>query len=380
MSDKKKMSIFLYSLAAGGAERVAATLINRLEPGYDITLFLMRSSIFYDLPKDIRIVYLEDSDPRESGIMKLLKLPLLAWRYKRYNDAPVSLSFMNRPNYVNVLAKLFGMRSKVIVSERSTPSQMYGDGSLQSKINRFLIRALYAKADVVTSNSLGNSRDLEEHFGLRGVVTLNNLFDLERIGQLSQELVTVEKKRFTFITVGRLDANKNHRLLIDAVRNVDADLWIIGDGELRSSLEQYISESGLEDRVVLLGQRPNPFAYISKADCFVFSSLHEGFPNVLVEALACGLPVISTDCPNGPREILAPSGTKETLLGFNDGIERARYGILVPNGNEIRMTEAMELIAGNMEMREEYGNRAGERSRDYGIENIIHQYEELINS
>ena len=123
---------------------------------------------------------------------------------------------------------------------------------------------------------------------------------------LSKTDIEIKKRRFTFVTVGRLDNGKNHRLIIEAMKSIEADLWIIGDGELREELLSYIKELNLNDKVYLLGKKENPFAFLAKADCFVFTSNHEGFPNVLVEALACSLPVISTDCKSGPREILSP--------------------------------------------------------------------------
>ncbi|MCK9453842.1 MAG: glycosyltransferase, partial [Sulfurimonas sp.] len=215
----------IYSLASGGAERVVSILLDELKDKYDITLFLMNETIFYKIPKDIKIFYLENSYPRESGIKKLLKLPFLAWRYKKLNSAEVSLSFMNRPNYISILAKILGMKSKVVVSERAMPSLQHKSG-LQGFINRTLIKYLYKSADIITANSKGNTHDLQNSFGCKNVVTINNPFDLEKIETYSREEVDFRDEKFTFITVGRVDSGKNHKLLVEAIKDIDAKLYI----------------------------------------------------------------------------------------------------------------------------------------------------------
>ncbi|WP_226812724.1 glycosyltransferase family protein [Aliarcobacter butzleri] len=118
--------------------------------------------------------------------------------------------------------------------------------SLQYRLNRFLIKSLYPKADLCLSNSYGNMIDLKNNFNITKLAYIHNLFNLDMIEKISKE--EIEKKRFTFVTVGRLDHGKNHRLVIDAI---DADLWIIGDGELK---EEYIRVQKLENKVYLLGK------------------------------------------------------------------------------------------------------------------------------
>lgn len=372
---KRKLSILIYSLASGGAERVVSLLLGKLNVKYNITLFLMKDTIFYDIPKEIKIIYLENSNQKESGIKKLLKIPLLALKYKKLNKSEVSLSFMNRPNYINILAKIFGMKSKVIISERAMPSLQHSSG-VQGKINKILIKNLYHHADVVTANSLGNSRDLEQNFGCRNVVTINNPFDILKIEELSQEPVKYRDDKFTFITIGRLDSGKNHNLMIEAIKSLDAKLFIIGEGELRDNLKLKIENLELTNKVILLGKQSNPYKYLNKADCFVFSSNYEGFPNVLLEALGCSLPVISTDCQSGPREILAPNS--DISFQVKDKIEIAEYGIMTPTKSPKKLIKAMKLIIDDENLRRNYEKKAKKRASDFSIEKIIKQYEEIL--
>jgi len=375
---KKRLAIFLYSMGSGGAERVASILTREFVKKYHVTLVLMNDTLFYDIPRDVDIVFLEKSRPFENALLKLLKLPFLALKYKhlcKKREIDLSFSLMNRPNYVNIISRLFGNRVRVIVSERSTPSMMYAGKSLQSLVNRFLIRRLYPLADVVTANSSGNCNDLKNNFDLKDVALVYNPFDLKKIAAMSSQPVEMRTKRFTFVTVGRLDHNKNHRMLIDAVKKLDADLWIIGDGLLRSYLEEYIKSQQLEDRVILLGRQENPFAFMKKADCFVLSSRHEGIPNVLIEAMACGLPVISTDCQSGPREVLAPNQNRS----ISEGIEIAEYGILVPVDDAQSMLEAMQMVQEDKMLIKTLTKKVYSRAQDFELNAIVKKWFEVLD-
>lgn len=338
----------------------------------------MNTTLHYEIPSNQKIIYLDQDSSREIPIIKLLKLPFLGWKYKKIcqqNNIDVSLSFTNRPNYIALFSKLFGNQSQIIISERSQPSLQHHKG-LQGIVNKILISWLYPKANSVIANSRGNTLDLQTSFGVQSIKTVYNPFDLEAINRLVHTDIPIHKNRFTFITVGRLDHGKNHHLLIEAIKTLDAQLWIIGEGALRTELEQQIHTYNLQEKVILLGRQSNPFAYMAKADCFVFGSNHEGFPNVLVEALVCGLPVISTDCPSGPREILAP--TTDYTYQLLDDMECAEYGILIPLNNPVIMTKAMHLMMDNETTRNTYTNKTKSRALDFEKSEIIKQYAAIL--
>jgi N-acetylgalactosamine-N,N'-diacetylbacillosaminyl-diphospho-undecaprenol 4-alpha-N-acetylgalactosaminyltransferase len=372
---QKKLSILINDLDSGGAERVVSILLDMLKTKYDITLFVLHNIIFYDIPKDIKIVVVGNSKLSDSGLIKLLKLPYLAWRYKKLNiDSHISLSFLSRSNYINILAKLFGIKSKIIVGERAMPSLQYNQG-FQGQINKFLIKILYPKADLVFANSKGNALDLEKNFNIKDIKVINNLFDINQIIKLSKEKVKL-KDGFNFITIGRVDEGKNHQLLINAIANINANLYIIGDGILINKLNQQIKDLSLTNKVFLLGKQKNPYKYLSKADCFVFASTREGFPNVLVEALACKLALISTDCQSGPREILAP----DTDISFQlyNRIELANFGILTPVNRLESTIEAMNLIKNSTKLLNSYKNRAIQRAMEFDKDRIINDFINII--
>ena len=184
---------------------------------------------------------------------------------------------------------------------------------------------------------------------------------------------------FTFINIARLEKQKNHILLLKAfakLKNENCKLVIVGQGRLLKSLKFLSTELGIHEKVQFTGFQSNINSYLENADCFVFSSDFEGLGNVLIEALNTGLPIISTDCPHGPREILAPQ-TDERLL-VNDRIEFSRYGLLTPVSNIGFLAESMKIMMTDRYLREKYRELASERAADFDIKKISKQYFELF--
>src|SRR5680860_963911 len=170
------LGILIYSLAGGGAERVISYLLPYLKnQGYTVHLILMNSTISYEIPADVPIHFIERSKANESGISKFIKLPFLAYKYARVSkklQLTHSFSLLSRPNYINVLMRHFNKNPpKIIVSERNYASMIYGYGDMQSKINNFLVKSLYPKADMVIGNSKANVKDLIDNYGIKKELT-----------------------------------------------------------------------------------------------------------------------------------------------------------------------------------------------------------------
>ena len=383
---RKKMAILIYSLEGDGAERVVSILLNELKSDYEITLVLMHNRIDYEIPKEIEVVFLDEGEYQESGIKKLSKIPFLAYTYKelcKEYEIEISLSFMNRPNYINLLAKSYGNTPICIISERIAPSKEYSSNSLKDKTNRYLIKKLYPKADLILPNSQGIKSDLIENFSIssKNIQVVNNPIDLKRVEKLKVQECKFPFSTFTFINIGRLHPQKNQKMLIDAFYRLNdphSKLIIIGEGELREELEYLIESLGLSENVFLLGRQSNPFAYLSKADAFVLSSDYEGFPNVVLEALGCALPVISTDCKSGPREIL--SSQNGTHFELQKGVEYAKYGILVPTNDVDTMSEAMSRVKNDEKLRQRYKKMGTFRVKDFQKDKIVSLYKDRIEA
>ncbi|MFA0962047.1 glycosyltransferase [Roseivirga sp. BDSF3-8] len=377
---KKKLAILIISLRGGGAERVASILLQELHEVYDVHLVLMSRDIVYDIPDNIRIHYLTDQPADESTLSRMMNLPRLAWAYHklaRREGFDVSLSFMYRPNFINVLARKLGMKARVLISERNNPSE-------QHPLFRFLVRRLYGDADVVVPNAAGMGRELINNFGVpeAKVAVIHNPVDFSLIrgeGDIPANANAGTEGPFRFVTLGRLNRTKNQVMLVEAMHvleDKDCVLDIIGEGDQRPVIEDAIKKYGLEKRVNLLGFRKNPHQYMADANSFVYGSNFEGFPNVLIEAMALGLPVISTDCRFGPREILHPTDTD-----YSRSVSaplRAEYGYLQPLNDAKAMADTMRLIMENSDLREQMSKKSLERAGEYEKDKIITRFRQII--
>lgn len=325
-----RVALFLADLRGGGAERMMVALANGLcRRGCEVDLLVV----------DLAGPYLDEVE----GGVRLVKLgrrrvasaivPLA--RYLRAKRPHALISTLTHANLVALTAKrLAGGPTRVVVREANTPvaSQAH---DLKSRVMRMMINRAYRHADGVVAVSEGVARALQTVAGLtpQQVTTLYNPVVSRRLQVAAAEpvdhpwLATPEAP--VILSVASLTAKKDLATLLRAfarlVEDTDARLLVLGEGPERGELERQRAELGLADKVDLPGFDPNPFRYMARADLFVLSSRVEGLPGALIQALACGCPVVSTDCPSGPREIL------------DDGL----YGELVPVGDAAAMAEAM---------------------------------------
>lgn len=378
-----KIAILIYSLSGGGAERVVSYLLPYLKnKEIEVHLVLMNPTISYDIPKNIPIHFIETSQGGiENGFLKLIKLPWLAHKYaKLLSNLKITHSFalLTRPSYINILSRYFTKwHYKISISERSHPSMQYGYNNLQSKINNFLIKKLYPKADQIICNSHGNANDLISNYNLTAsqIAVVHNPVDIEKINGIEKKERFFSDEYFNIVTIGRLDTGKNHQLLINAIAPFPKiRLYILGDGWLSESLKQLAKKLGINERVFFLGFDNNPYKYLKTADLFLFGSNHEGFPNVLLEAMACGLPVVSTNCKSGPDEIMELKDIKT-----ND-IMLTNYGILTPVGNTVLLQKALGYCLENPAFLENCRKNVKERIQDFKRDPILEAYANMILS
>jgi len=276
------------------------------------------------------------------------------------------------------MSKWFGSGVQTFVSERSNPSAQYSGSSFHSKINSFLIHKFFVKADGIIANSTGNSIELIHNFGVPEslITTIHNPIDLDTVQNTLAVKDFYDANYFNFISVGRLNEGKNHELLIRSlakVANKRIRLYIFGNGVLQELLTRLIVDLKLENQVFLKGFSKDIFSYLKGADAFLFGSNHEGFPNVLIEAMASELPIISTDCPSGPSEIMKVFSTKKLLKRVG-----TEYGILVPVGNSIEMAGAIDEIVNNKDYYTLCKKNVLKRSLDFRKDYILEQYLDYI--
>lgn len=332
MRHSSHIAIFVPSLRGGGAERVMVTLANSFaERGHRVDLVLVRAEGPYlpDVSEKVRIVDLDR--PRVLAAL----IPLA--RYLRRERPDAMLSAMTHANIVAILAhKLARFKGRLAVSERNTPSRgLIGGGS--KRLQRMLVRALYPSADAIICVSRAMQDEMAQMFGLPAekLHTIYNPVDLDRVHRMMEEPVTHEwlsrKDVPVILAVGRLTEQKDYPTLLSAFallrERQPARLIILGEGELEAELKQRAIELGIADDVDFPGFQANPYSWMRAADLYVMSSRWEGLPNSLIEALACGARIVSTDCPTGPAEIL----------------EDGRWGGLVRVANPEELTMAIDV-------------------------------------
>ncbi|QKF73463.1 glycosyltransferase, family 1 [Aliarcobacter faecis] len=370
----KNILILCATMQKGGAERVISLLLKELdnEQNIKVHFMMMEDGINYDLPKSITPIILSNS--KKNGMQKLLELPFIALKLKSYikeNSINTVMSFLYRPNYINILAKIFGSSHKSIINIRSTTSRYKNEGLL-GKVNLFLINNLFDKSDLIISNSKGVDEDLKSLMNITiNTKVIYNPVDIKYINNKKDICEDVnfefkENKKY-IISVGRLIPLKRNIDLIKAFYELQKsddslELIFLGDGILKDELISECNNLNIKEKIHFLGNVKNPFYYLNKSDLFVLNSEIEGFPNVLVEAMACGLPVISSDCKSGPKEIL----------------EDEKYGLVYPVGNVDTLIEKMKFyLYENVDI-EAIKIKNFQRIEDFNIKKIMKKFIDVI--
>jgi len=370
----KNILILTATMQKGGAERVISLLLKELKLDEKINLhfMMMEDGIEYNLPKSINPIIL--SKTNKSGIRKLIELPFVAWQLSRYikqNNIDIVMSFLYRPNYINILSKLFSTKQKVIINIRQSTSRYLNEGLL-GKVNLFLIRRLFNKADLIVSNSQGVDEDLKSVMNVYTATNvINNPIDIKYINSIKNLCQDVNfdfkiNKKY-IISVGRLIKQKRNKDLIEAFYKVqknddNLELIFLGNGDLRKELLLQCSELNISHKIHFLGNVSNPFYYLNKSNLFILTSQNEGFPNVLVEAMACGLPVVSSDCKSGPREIL----------------EDGKYGLLYEVGNIEELVKQMKKYLYEEIDLVSIKNNNLHRIEDFRIDKIMNEFKKVL--
>ena len=363
-------------MSKGGSQRVVSLLskymFRRSSP--EIHLIMIEDIIEYTIPQRVKIKSICNST--KSPLLHTLFLPIYALRLKRYckkHNINLIMSFLYRANYLNVLAAIFGSDHNAVLSERTTASVTYSGFSFQNILSRFLIYKLYRRAYSIIAVSDGVKQDLYQNFSisLNKIRRIYNPFNIEEIKHKSKEKVKevwlLKSQHKVIIGIGRLIKDKRFDNFLNALQrfhqqNENIRAIILGDGPQKRKLKKLAKTLKISHLVKFVGIVDNPFAYLSRADLMVSTSVREGFPNAVVEAMICGCPVISTDCKSGPGEIIV----------------QKQNGILVPKADVEKIVKAVKKILADDESREMYINNAKIRVQVFALKNIIPQYEDVI--
>lgn len=360
-----RVAFVIHALPCGGAEQVVSKMANYWSnKGWEISILTFDDGSqwpFFPLDNRVQHIPLKlicVSSHRFSAYKENIKRWFGLRRAIRQIKPDVVISFIDRTNIFTIAATR-GIKIPIIVSERSVPTH-----SKIGKLWERLRRILYPFADCIVIQSAFIRNYFSPRIVQRIVVIPNFI---SSPGTIENESSLFLEKPFIF-TLGRLSEEKRHDLLLQAFSKINEKypawkLIIAGDGPLRETLEILRKDLNLAGKVTFLGVIKNKYEYLQQADLFVHTSSFEGFPNAICEAMSCGLPVISTDCPFGPREII------------HDGVD----GILVENEDVEALSNAMDRLMGDEQERNRLGNNARQVIDRFSIDIIMNQWEALIH-
>ena len=308
----------------------------------------------YPVSKKVERTALTDRRVGNPIIRNVKYIILLRSEIKRFNP-DVVISFMPQPNFRTLLATR-GLKTKTIISVRNDPNREY-----RGLIRKLFAKILYKRSDGIVFQTEDAKEWFPQSIRNKGIIIFNQVD--ERFYN-----TTLSDKRKDIVAVGSLSSQKNHRTLIDAYANVcgtlEDRLLIFGEGVLRDKLQAQIDAYHLEERVRLMGVTPDVPNAIRTAKLYVLSSDFEGMPNALMEAMAIGLPCLSTDCPCGGPKTLFGDVLKNYLVPVNDDQMMGR-----------KIKELLE----DDDIREEVGRLCKKKAEEFRPHAIIEKWENYIN-
>lgn len=393
------------TLRNGGAERVVSRLAGALCERHEVHIATFANGLTNAYETDPRVVLHELVGPKSSFKPYTVAygfLPISRWRdlhlLKRRLGVDVCASFLTDSNQDNICSRA---GERTVVSVRNILTSVDNLDPLRRARERIRIEDAAKNTDAMVAVTRGVAA---EQIGIYGVdpakvTVIHNPVDVDEVR--AKAALPVRDEQFerlrdshdhVVVALGRLMSQKGHWHLVRAFREVarqtSAALVILGQGELNNRLRCVIEANGLADHVYLAGFRENPFAYMAHSDLLAMSSLYEGFSNVMIEAMACGLPIVSTDCNSGPRDLLAPS-TDPAIRA--EGIDPVEFGVLTPklSGNEGLLDEPLEpeeeafaqallRMLDSRELRQRYSRLGELRIRDFTLESIAAQWAQVL--
>lgn len=391
----REIFLFVSSLSVGGAERVVSNLSLNFHENVNGKIILLKDIVDYPYKGDLIVLKKTSKKNIISRVYGFILRYHQLKTIKRKHPNATFISFLSFPNLLNILTR---RHARTIISVRNHMSSQFNRG-FKALIWNFIIKNFYKKADKIIAVSEEVKYDLIVNYKLpkNKIKVIYNSYSISEIQKLSKEKLD-EKYRDIFdnpviITAGRLNLQKGHWHLIRVFKKIkekinNAKLVILGVGDLQEDLIALCKELGVSQDVIFIGFSKNPFKYISRSKLFVLPSYYEGFPNALAEAMACGVPVISTDCSSGPREILAPLEKKPKIIDYK--ISKSRYGILNPewksknfgaefvySHEEKQMINSIVTLLENKSLREFFSKKSLERIKDFENTKITKCWKDL---
>jgi len=399
---KKNLALIVASLDSGGAERFVSRLSYILRDDYNVKVIVFdETKVNYPCYSPIIGLNIR-FNPKDGVLLRriinlILKIIRLR-KVKKNNDFDVSISFGENANMVNYLSSV---GEKTIISIRGYKSIENNKQGLRNKVLTIIKKKMFKKVDsIICVSNLIKEKIIQQDLTLKKkVFTLYNAYDINEIKQLAtEELSDDEKAVFsnttTIISAGTLKPEKGFWHLIKAfslLKKEFSEIKLVILGKHYSpdieKLESLINKLDLQDSILLGGFKENPYKYISRSEIYVLSSINEGFPNALVEGMACQIPVVATDCASGPREILSD---EKDIFKVAREIEFSDYGILVPPLNkkenynldieecDFKLYQAIKTLLVDKDLNNKYSKKSIERAEVFSYEKCREEFIKIV--
>lgn len=359
---KKTLAFTIYNLTSGGAERVLTTLANELSESYEVLIItLTECDSFYALKKEVKLLNCGLPTAPKNPLSNLLAYYKTVKKIKnilKFHSVDTVISFTTTVNIFSILA---ARRAKVkcIISERNNPYVR-----IPNFLWKNLRNTLYKKADALVVQTIASTDFFSELMPKNKIVIIPNPLAKEVTDKRIVKEPSSENDKI-ILSVGRLDSNKAQDVLIRAFSNIENEGWkvqLVGEGNQMKNYLKIADTLGISKQIKFLGNQKNVWDFYNKAAIFVFTSRSEGFPNSLTEALYFGLPTISTNCPNGPSELIS------------DG----ENGFLIPVDDQVGLEKKLTLLLNDVDLQKRFSKEARRRTEQFETDKIVAQWVDLL--
>lgn len=358
----KTILLLVPSLGIGGQEKIAINTVQCLKDEYYVKLVVFqKKEVEYEAPCEVINLHIPTKGGVIAKILNQVKRIFKVIKLRKKLKVDVSISFGNTANITNSLSGIFSPGRSI--------SAVHGFAEVKKSVS---MRGILRFSDSVVCIAKSMQEQLLKLFPkAKNTLVIENGYEIQSVIERAKATVDLQVKSPTIVSMGRMEEVKGFDRLIKAFsiahkERADINLMLVGQGTLYEELKKLARQENIEDSVFFAGYQSNPHAYLKQADIYVLSSRNEGFPNALIEALCCELPIIAVDCQSGPREILSESYNSIRT----QGVVKEKYGVLVeeaPSEEQIveYLAQAILLLINDTESMKKYQKIGIERANQF---------------